>query len=174
MKTMSIISVAALLLLFGAYPAGVAGQEHREDHSGPAMNFHRIDERLATGGHFVDDGLARLQAQGVQVVIDLRDEPPAKQKEALAKHGIKWINIPVIWKSPQAVDFERFSEAMAEHRGDHVLVQCQANYRASAMTYLYRVLVEEIPDKDAAEDLHAVWTPSGRWQEFMEGLLESE
>ena len=86
------------------------------------MNYHRIDERLVTGGHLVDDGLATLKAQGVQVVIDLRDDPPSGQKEKLAREGIEWINIPVVWRDPKTADFERFSEAMREHQDDHVLM----------------------------------------------------
>ena len=86
------------------------------------MNYHRIDERLVTGGHLVDDGLATLKAQGVQVVIDLRDDPPSGQKEKLAREGIEWISIPVVWRDPKTADFERFSEAMREHQDDHVLM----------------------------------------------------
>ncbi len=35
----------------------------------PHMNYHRVNDRLVTGGHFVDDGLAELKAQGVTVVV---------------------------------------------------------------------------------------------------------
>ncbi len=137
------------------------------------MNYHEVDERLATGGHFVGDGLSELHEKGIKVVIDLRDEPPAGQKEKLAELGIEWINVPVVWKSPKRADFERFSEAMSNHRDDKVLVQCQANYRASAMTYLYRVVVEKVPEAEARNDLTAVWEPEGRWRRFMDGILES-
>lgn len=46
------------------------------------------------------------------------------------------------------------------------LVQCAANYQASAMTYLYRVVVEK--------DLYAVWNPgevSQKWDNYIEGVL---
>ena len=76
-------------------------------HDGPAMNFHRIDDRLATGGHFTDHGVEALRAEGVKVVVDLRDRPPKGQEERLAEHGIKWINVPVVWESPAVSDFER-------------------------------------------------------------------
>ena len=144
-------------------------------HSGPVMNYLRVDERLATGGHLVDGGLATLKVEGVQVVIDLRDDPPSGQKEMLAEHGIDWINIPVVWKDPKTADFERFSETMGEHKDDHVLVQCAANYRASAMTYLYRVMVEKVPEDQAAEDLYAVWDPNEnkQWRKYIDGIKAS-
>ena len=41
-------------------------------HDGPAMNFHRIGSQLATGGHFVGDGVAALKEQGVTIVIEVQ------------------------------------------------------------------------------------------------------
>lgn len=166
---------AIVAILAVSVSTHVAAQMHGDDaHSGPTMNHHRIDARLSTGGHFVDGGLEEIKNQGVEVVIDLRDKPPPDQKRQLASLGIEYINIPVVWTSPERVDFELFRDAMSEHRGDNVLVQCQANYRASAMTYLYRVLVEQIPEAQASEDLYAVWEPSGRWAEYMSEILGSE
>lgn len=150
-----------------------AAQMHRDDaHSGPTMNYHVIDERLATGGHFVDGGVAAIRDRGVEIVIDLRDQPPTGQKEALARVGIEWINIPVVWDDPRRRDFARFSAEMSKHKDRNVLVQCQANLRASTMTYLYRVTVEKLPADVAEKDLNAVWEPSERWREFMDEILE--
>lgn len=150
-----------------------ANAQMHGEHSGPVMNYHRIDDRLATGGHLVDDGLDELQAQGVTVVIDLRDEPPRGQKKRITGAGMQWINVPIEWNDPEEVDFERFSEVMKAHQGDHVLVQCAANYRASAMTYLYRVIVEQVDENEAARDLYAVWTPSEenqRWSDYIDNI----
>lgn len=154
-----------------------ACQHSRNDdvsaHSGPTMNHHKVNDRLVTGGHFVDGGLREMQTSGVKVVIDLRDEPPSGQKEKLAKLGIEWINVPVKWKAPMREDFERFSNAMSEHKNDKVLVQCAANYRASSMTYLYRVAIEKVAEKEAAKDLLAVWEPNDQWRDYMDGIIES-
>jgi len=141
-------------------------------HDGPAMNFYRIDDRLATGGHLTQGGLQALKEQGVEVVIDLRDEPPEGQEQWLADAGIEWINVPVVWESPRESDFDKFKAAMNEHREGSVLVQCQANYRASAMTYLYRVLVDGVPEAEARAAMNVVWEPSGTWREYIDGFLE--
>ena len=140
------------------------------------MNYHRINERLVTGGHLIDDGITTLKAEGVAVVIDLRDEPPTGERERLADHGIEWINVPVVWRDPKTVDFDHFREIMQSNQDKHVLVQCAANYRASAMTYLYRVLVEHVDEKLAAEDLHAVWNPSEenkQWSRYIDNIKRS-
>jgi len=165
----SCLFVAGLLVLLGS---GFAGAQMESPHSGPVMNYHRVNDRLVTGGHLLDGGTAALKGQGVTVVIDLRDDSPSGEKERFAEQGIEWINVPVEWRDPKKADFDRFSETMREHQNDHVLVQCAANYRASAMTYLYRVVVEQVPDDEATEDLHAVWIPdeNDTWREYMNDI----
>jgi len=161
-----IASTFATLSGYSAYA------QMKDEHSRPVMNYHRVNDRLVTGGHLLDGGTATLKEQGVKVVIDLRDEPPSGEKERFAKQGIEWINIPVEWSDPRAADFDRFSTSMREHQQDHVLVQCAANYRASAMTYLYRVVVENVPEEEAEEDLHAVWNPdeNDTWRDYINDI----
>lgn len=163
-----LVGAGSLALLI----SGFAGAQMDAAHSGPVMNYHRVNDRLVTGGHLLDGGTATLKEQGVKVVIDLRDDSPSGEKERFAAQGIEWINIPVEWRDPKAADFERFSATMSEHQDDHVLVQCAANYRASAMTYLYRVVVEEVPEEEATEDLNAVWDPNENdtWREYIDDI----
>jgi len=170
----TVISMALWLMVMLIAPMAVANGQGKDPHGGPAMNFHVIDARLATGGHFVGDGIAAIRDRGVTIVIDLRDKPPEGQGEKLADAGIEWINIPVVWSDPQVKDFEEFAEAMSTHADDNVLVQCQANYRASAMTYLYRVTVDSVPEEQAKADLNAVWEPEGRWQNYIEEILAAD
>ena len=152
----------------------VAAQDHGDmAHDGPAMNFFRVRPGLATGGHFTDDGIAALAKQGVSLVIDLRDRPPQGQEERLAAAGIRWINVPVVWEAPHRDDFEAFSRFMSENDGENVFVQCQANYRASAMTYLYRVTNEGELEPEARKALNAIWTPEGTWEAYIDEILES-
>jgi protein tyrosine phosphatase (PTP) superfamily phosphohydrolase (DUF442 family) len=172
MKIKILLFTAAFTALF-LVTSTLQAAHHNDPHSGSVMNYHRIDDRLVTGGHFVDDGLADIKKEGVTIVIDLRDNPPKGQKKKLAEQGIEWINVPVEWDDPETEDFKKFSEAMKAHQDDHVLVQCGANYRASAMTYLYRVVVEDVDEDEAAKDLYAVWTPSKEseaWVDYIEEI----
>ena len=168
----------ALSIALSGSAAGETSQDSGHDmHSGPIMNYHRIDERLVTGGHLVGNGVETLKAEGVTVVIDLRDKPPSEEQQHYAEHGIEWINVPVVWKNPQPADFARFSEVMQAHEGKHVLVQCAANYRASAFTYLYRVVVGNVDEETAAADLHAVWVPeeeNERWSQYITNVKGSK
>ena len=168
----SFLVVVSSLVMFSGCSADA---QVDSEHSGPVMNYHRVNERLVTGGHLLDGGTAILKEQGVKIVIDLRDEPPSGENERFSEQGIKWINIPVEWSDPQEEDFERFSETMRQYQDDHVLVQCAANYRASAMTYLYRVVAERVPEDEAQGDLLAVWDPSQNdtWSDYISNIKAS-
>ena len=162
-----------MFALFSVLPMQVVAHGENSDHDhGPAMNFHAIDDRLATGGHFFDGGIERLADDGVTVVVDLRDEPPEGQAERLAAAGMEWVNIPVSWKDPKPEDFEAFTAAMAAHPDARILVQCQANYRASTFAYLYRVKVGGVSEQEARKDLEAVWQPEGRWGRYIDAVLD--
>lgn len=169
------IPVLAIFLSLGISLGSPVAAQNNSDmaHDGPAMNFLRVSPRLATGGHFTDDGIAALAQQDVSLVIDLRDRPPKDQEERLAAAGIRWINVPVVWEAPHRDDFEAFSRFMSENDDESILVQCQANYRASAMTYLYRVTQEGVPEPEARKDLNAIWTPEGTWEAYIDEILES-
>lgn len=176
----SIIQKSAALALIIAVAGNAGGQTSKHSgmamHSGPVMNYHRIDERLVTGGHLVGNGVQTLQAEGVTVVIDLRDGPPADEKKQYAEYGIEWINVPVVWKDPRSADFTRFRQIMQAHEDEHVFVQCAANYRASAFTYLYRVVVSKVDDEKAIGDLYAVWKPKDeneQWHRYIEDIKAS-
>lgn len=136
----------------------------------PVMNFHRVNDRLATGGHLHESGAEALKEQGVTVVISLRDDSPTEEQEQFTEQGIEWINIPVEWRNPESAEYARFSEVMSQYEDEHVLVQCSSNYRASAMTYLYQTLEEGVPEDQAKEHVLAIWNPDDNetWTNFFE------
>lgn len=155
------------LLLVAAFLAAVIGNT-AVAQSDPAMNFHRINDRLATGGHLMGEGAAALKEQGVTVVISLRDDSPTEEQEQFAEQGIEWINIPVEWRNPESAEYVRFSEVMSQYEDEHVLVQCSSNNRASAMTYLYQTLEEGVSEDEAKEHVLAIWNPDNNetWTNF--------
>ncbi len=149
---------------------GMAAAQHGA-HSGPVMNFHRIDDTLASGGHFTDGGLAKIQAQGVELIIDLRPKPPKGQRGRVQQAGIDWAHVPMDWKAPKAEDFAKFSQVLEANPDTHVLIQCAANYRASSMTFLHRVIHLGEPPEQARKALLAVWEPNKIWQAFIDEML---
>ena len=56
-------------------------------------------------------------------------------------------------------------------RDRKVLVHCQLNMRASAFTFLYRVIHEHVPPEEAMTALRAVWVPRDQWATFTADVL---
>ena len=69
----------------------------------------------------------------------------------VAEDGPTYVNIPVSWQQPTYEDFELFSAVMNGARDRKVLVHCQLNMRASAFTFLYRVIHEGVPPEEAMQ-----------------------
>jgi protein tyrosine phosphatase (PTP) superfamily phosphohydrolase (DUF442 family) len=141
-----------------------------------APNVVAISDKLVTGGQPNAESLTRLSELGFQAVIYLA--PPtvadaiANESDIIRNQGIEFINIPITWSEPTEAHFKLFSESMKRLQGKKVLVHCQANMRASAFTFLYRVIVNGENPNHAYEDVQKVWTPKNQWKDFMNSQLQ--
>src|SRR5688572_10798347 len=142
---------------------------------GIGVNYVAATERLHTAGQPDAATLATLAEQGFELVVNLA--PPNNQGavpeegKLVAEDGPTYINIPVNWQKPTIEDFELFSAVMNGARDRKVLVHCQLNMRASAFTFLYRVVHERVPPQEAMKALQAVWIPRDQWAEFTADVL---
>lgn len=63
--------------------------------------------------------------------------------------------------------------ASLENLGMKTLVHCQVNFRASAFSFLYRVLYLGVASGEAKEDMNSVWVPDATWTGFIFDVLEA-
>ena len=141
-------------------------------------NWMPISESLFTGGQIANDQVSLLAEKGIQTVINLataRQELNGEEGFHVASAGMTYINIPVQWQNPTLDDVDQFFRVMKANEGRTVFVHCVANYRGSAFTFLYRVLVEGVPEEEARRDMNAVWDPaeSEAWNELINTALKS-
>jgi hypothetical protein len=61
---------------------------------------------------------------------------------------------------------------MQRLKGKKVLVHCQMNMRASALTFLYRTIHEKTDPAIAWGDVKPLWTPTNQWAEFIKAQLQ--
>lgn len=141
------------------------------------INFYEINPLLATSGRPELNQLAEIRAAGYQVVINLlppgHPEALAEEADRVAGLGMDYINIPVIWTAPTAENLADFFQALQANQDRKVYVHCAMNFRASAFTFLYRVLVEKTPVDEARQAMDAIWEPYDAWPEFIEQQLRS-
>jgi protein tyrosine phosphatase (PTP) superfamily phosphohydrolase (DUF442 family) len=135
-------------------------------------NFLRISDRLACSGQPDESQLAKIADDGFEVVINLglADGKYALPDEAgsLARLGLAYYHIPVLFESPQLKELLSFMAIMKQHQDKKTLVHCAANYRATAFSGLYLFAISEVDREGLHAFIAQVWNPNPVWQAFIE------
>ena len=133
-------------------------------------NFRFVADNLASSGMLDLEQYKHIKAYGFEHVINLIPGNQIKERKHVQSLGLSYEQIAVDWGNPTAENFERFVELMKSY-GDHkVYIHCEMNMRASAFVYLYRVTQLGVDEDEAKKDMLAIWTPKGRWLEFIETI----
>ena len=151
-STLPIVALAAAPLTAQTAPAPLE----------TVRNFQIVDETLSSAGQIAYDQIPLLAEEGYEVVVNLAiaDERRNGQEGFLvAQNGLAYVHIPVDWERPELEDVEMFFDVMQANEGRRVFVHCFANMRASAFVYMYRTLVEGVPEEEARATMNEVWDP---------------
>jgi protein tyrosine phosphatase (PTP) superfamily phosphohydrolase (DUF442 family) len=140
-----------------------------------AANVVVVSPKLVTAGQPNKESLQNLKKHGYDAVIYLA---PGDSKEAIPEEaailkgqGIEYVHVPIPWNAPEAAHLQATAEAMKSFQGKKVLVHCQLNMRASAITFLYRVIHAKEDPTLAWADVRKVWTPRDQWATYLEQQL---
>jgi protein tyrosine phosphatase (PTP) superfamily phosphohydrolase (DUF442 family) len=143
-------------------------------------NYLYWNEKLSSSGMPKPEQLKSVAGAGVQVVINLAT---SKSEGAIPNEGelvrsleMEYVHIPVDWDNPTKQNLDDFMRAMGNHQDKHVLVHCQANYRASAFVSLYRILRQGWQTDDTLEVMHKIWHEEENpiWNMFIEDMLNRQ
>ncbi|MCA9738563.1 MAG: protein tyrosine phosphatase family protein [Gemmatimonadetes bacterium] len=143
-------------------PGGRAAGQQAPAPLETVRNHQVVTERLASSGQIAYDQIPLIREAGYDVVINLAIADEARNGREgflVAQEGLTYVHIPVVWEDPQIADVRMFFDVMRANQGRKVYVHCFANMRASAFVYLYRTLVEGVPEPDARATMNAVWDP---------------
>lgn len=139
-------------------------------------NFRAYTESFASAGQPDEPQLEALAEAGFERVIYIafttNDGALANEDRVVRKLGMSYFHIPVEFNAPTAEDFNAFTAVM-HSASKKTLLHCQVNYRATAFSFLYRVLNEGVPIAEAKEAIDSVWKPTTVWFEFMRDVLAS-
>ncbi len=176
----SLISLISLITLSLLAPLVRAEAEAPDPDN--IYNYHRISDVLSTAGQVFPVQVPKLSSEKFELVINLATADPKRNGEEsfhVTGAGMSYVQIPVVWDNPTNADLELFFAVMDARAGRKTLVHCFANYRASAFTYLYRVLREGVAEEVARADLLAIWDDKAfeqypQWRRFIDEALTAE
>lgn len=142
------------------------------------FNYLYYNEKLSGSGMPTAEQMKSVAEAGVEVVINLapHDVPQAIPNEAelVTSLGMEYLNIPIIWRAPEAESLIQFMDAMDARTDKKIHVHCEANYRASAFVMLYRVLRLGWKKEDAIPIMEKMWNPEdfSVWDQFIREQLK--
>jgi uncharacterized protein (TIGR01244 family) len=129
------LRMASLLLLLGTLALAQDGP--------PIRNFLKVNEEFCTGGQPRLEHLAKLKAEGVKAIINLRQpsEHRAEEEEAEArKLGLRYYNIPVATGNPKSEQVDEFLKITDDPANRPAFIHCTAAIRVGAFWMIRRVL----------------------------------
>jgi protein tyrosine phosphatase (PTP) superfamily phosphohydrolase (DUF442 family) len=158
----------ALALLF--QPA--LGQD-----DGGILNYRAYSPSLSSAGQPTVAQLEQAAQNGFERVVYLaysdHDRALPHQDRIVEDLGMEYVHLPVLWSAPARADFDAFVAVMQSAPEKKTLVHCELNFRASSLTFLYRVLHLDVPLYEALDDLQAIWIPNATWQAYLFAVLEA-
>ena len=106
-------------------------------------NFLRINDQFCSGGQPRLEHLAKLKAEGVKAIINLRQpsEHRAAEEEALAKElGLRYFNIPVRFAEPKDEQVIEFLKLTDDPENRPAFIHCAGAIRVGAFWMIRRVI----------------------------------
>ena len=134
-----------------------------------AVNFLRVNEEVCTAGQPSLEDLAKLKAQGIRSVINLRraSEHNLEEESAKARElGLRYIHIPVDGNNIQDAQVEEFLKAAADPENRPMFIHCAAANRVGGFWMIRRVLADHQPLEEAEAEARKIGMCSGTVRDF--------
>jgi protein tyrosine phosphatase (PTP) superfamily phosphohydrolase (DUF442 family) len=138
-------------------------------------NYKEYSPTFSSAGQPSKEQLEDVKAAGFERVAYIaftNSRDAIEEEDAVVKElGMDYVHVPVVWEAPTRADFYAFAGAMQREPDKKTLLHCQANYRASAFAFLYRVLYQDIAVAEAKADMNTIWQPNETWRQLIFDVL---
>lgn len=161
-------SLLCMLLLLPAMAAIAAGLED-------ITNYREYSPDFASAGQPTKKQMKLLRDSGYERIVYIAFTNSGKafddEDQVVKELGMDYIQIPVDWNAPTDSDFYAFAGVMQLGPQKKTLLHCQVNFRASAFSFLYRVIYRGVPVAEAKRDMNTVWQPDETWRDLIFRIL---
>ena len=162
-----------ILLLAGALLQAVPAQTELP----PIRNFLQVNNEFCTGGQPRIEHFAKLKADGVKAVLNLRQPTEHRAEEeaaAVAKAGLKYFNIPVEYRAPTDAQVDEFLKITDDPANRPMFIHCTAAIRVGAFWMIRRVVRDGMSIDAALEEAKKVGlTNAPHLEEFARAYMAS-
>jgi protein tyrosine phosphatase (PTP) superfamily phosphohydrolase (DUF442 family) len=139
-------------------------------------NYLEYSPVFASAGQPTREQLSNLKEAGYERVVYIafaNSKGAISDEDQIVKDlGMDYAQVPVTWDAPTRGDFDAFAAVMQSAPDKKTLLHCQANYRATAFAFLYRVVHLDVPIEEAKADMNTIWNPDGAWRDLVFEVLE--
>ncbi len=161
--------ISFLVLL--ALPASAAALEETDPALAEIINFRQYSSTFASAGQPTREQFQAVADAGFERVVYIaftnnRNALPDAD-QVVKGLGMEYMQVPVDFSNPLPSDFYAFADSMQRDTDKKTLLHCQVNARATAFSFLYRVIFEDVPVADAKADMNTVWQPNEVWRDFI-------
>jgi uncharacterized protein (TIGR01244 family) len=105
-------------------------------------NFLRVSTDFCTGGQPRPEHFARLKADGVKTVVNLRtpgEHRADEERQAVEQVGLRYFNIPVVYTDPKFEQVDEFLKITDDAANRPMFIHCTAAIRVGAFWLIRRV-----------------------------------
>ena len=168
-------SAIAAASLLGALSANAFAVEPTDPTLADITNFRQYSATFASSGQPTKDQFSAIAENGFERIVyiaftnNTNALPDADQ--VVKGLGMEYMHIPVTWDNPLPSDFYAFADSLRSDTDKKTLLHCQVNARATAFSFLYRVIYEGVDIAEAKADMNTVWQPNETWRDFIVAVL---
>jgi protein tyrosine phosphatase (PTP) superfamily phosphohydrolase (DUF442 family) len=168
-------SAIAAASLLGALSANAFAVEPTDPTLADITNFRQYSATFASSGQPTKDQFSAIAENGFERIVyiaftnNTNALPDADQ--VVKGLGMEYMHIPVTWDNPLPSDFYAFADSLRRDTDKKTLLHCQVNARATAFSFLYRVIYEGVEIAEAKADMNTVWQPNETWRDFIVAVL---
>jgi uncharacterized protein (TIGR01244 family) len=144
----------------------------------PAIpKFLQISPLFCTGAQPRLEAFAKLKADGVKAVLNLRqpsEHRAADEQAAVEAAGMKYFNIPVMYRDPTDADADAFLKITDDPANRPMFIHCTAAIRVGAFWAIRRAVRDGLaPDAALEEGRRVGLTNAPHLEEFARKYIAS-
>ena len=143
----------------------------------PIRNFLQVTPQFCTGGQPRIEHFAKLKADGVRAVLNLRqpsEHRADEERAAVEQAGLKYFNVPVVYTNPTDAQVDEFLKITDDPSNRPMFIHCTAAIRVGAFWTIRRVLRDGMTIDAALEEGKKVGLVNApHLEEFVRRYVES-